>query len=109
MRRGGKRATARPVDRSDPGADLRPRIVGTARERWGSEDYEVRRTSGARADAGDGRSYTCPACHRPVPAASGHVVAWPVEASLLGAIGGAAGVDERRHWHTACWGARGPR
>lgn len=96
-----------PVDRSDPGADLRPRVVGTVRERRGGEEFEVRRVTGAGAAAA--RSYTCPACHRAVPATTAHVVAWPVEPSLLGAIAGASGVDERRHWHTACWASTGPR
>jgi len=27
------------------------------------------------------------------------VVAWPVEKALLSA----EAIDERRHWHTACW------
>jgi hypothetical protein len=32
-------------------------------------------------------------------------VAWPVIASVFGA----AGVEERRHWHTPCWQARDRR
>jgi len=35
-------------------------------------------------------------------------VAWPLVPSL-GAGPGATGLDERRHWHNACWAARDRR
>ncbi|RYY49298.1 MAG: hypothetical protein EON53_04600 [Actinomycetales bacterium] len=57
--------------------------------------WHVRRLTGAGATS----SYTCPDCHRPIPPGTPHVVVWPVEKPLLSA----AAVDERRHWHTACW------
>jgi hypothetical protein len=34
-----------------------------------------------------------------IPPATPHVVAWPSD----------IGIDERRHWHTACWKARDRR
>ena len=34
--------------------------------------------------------------------ATPHVVVWPVEKPLLSADA----LDERRHWHTACWTRR---
>ena len=58
-------------------------------------DFYVRRISGAAST----KPYTCPACHRPIPPATPHVVAWPVEKALLSDDA----LDERRHWHTSCW------
>ena len=52
-----------------------------------------------RLDGSSERTYTCPACHRPIPPATPHVVAWPVQKALLSA----EAVDERRHWHHDCW------
>jgi hypothetical protein len=49
--------------------------------------------------AGSSREYTCPACHQPVRPGTGHVLVWPVVKALLSA----EAIDERRHWHTACW------
>ncbi|MDC4232865.1 hypothetical protein M3T53_03945 [Actinomyces sp. B33] len=48
------------------------------------------------------KEYTCPACLRPVPVGSVHVVAWPEEA----AYGLPQGVEARRHWHSECWRRR---
>lgn len=48
-----------------------------------------------------GRSYLCPGCQQDVAAATPHTVAWPT-ASMHG-------VENRRHWHTACWQARDRR
>jgi hypothetical protein len=45
------------------------------------------------------KPYTCPGCHRTIPMATPHVVVWPVEKALLSADA----LDERRHWHIACW------
>jgi hypothetical protein len=43
------------------------------------------------------RVYRCPGCAQEVVAVP-HVVAWPQGQP-----------DDRRHWHTPCWGARGRR
>jgi hypothetical protein len=48
-----------------------------------------------------GRQYRCPGCQQEVSAAVPHTVVWPSE--------GMRGVDNRRHWHTPCWNARGNR
>ncbi|MBO3724913.1 hypothetical protein J5X07_07715 [Actinomyces bowdenii] len=48
---------------------------------------------------GGDKAYTCPGCHRLIPAGAPHVVAWSNE-SLFGAD---RGLEERRHWHTSCW------
>ncbi|MCW2499230.1 MAG: hypothetical protein JWN87_906 [Frankiales bacterium] len=43
------------------------------------------------------RVYRCPGCAQEVSGVP-HLVAWPEGRP-----------DERRHWHTPCWGARGRR
>lgn len=50
-----------------------------------------------------GKEYVCPGCHRVVAAGAGHVVTWPAEPR----VGTTSPVDDRRHWHTACWERRG--
>ncbi len=50
------------------------------------------------------KTYTCPGCSRLIDPGIAHVVVWPRIAS----IGSASALDERRHWHTACW-TRRPR
>lgn len=45
------------------------------------------------------KNYLCPGCHQSIPPGVGHVVVWPVEPG----IGSASAVDDRRHWHGACW------
>lgn len=61
-------------------------------------EWHVRRLSGA----GSHKSYTCPGCHRAVTPGTAHVVVWPVERPLLSSDA----LDERRHWHGACWDRR---
>jgi len=56
--------------------------------------HVVRSVSGA----GHGKGYRCPGCDQLMPGAQPHVVAWPEGRP-----------DDRRHWHTACWSARGRR
>lgn len=58
-------------------------------------EFHVRPVTGARSV----KTYTCPGCHRPITPATPHLVVWPVERSLLSADA----LEERRHWHTACW------
>ena len=72
-------------------------------ERYGGEEYVVRRLTGSAAR----RAYTCPGCHRQIRPATPHVVAWPVLPSTFARD--AEGVDERRHWHSGCWVARDRR
>ena len=69
-------------------------------EGYGGEDYVVRRLTGSAST----RTYTCPGCHQPIRPATPHVVAWPVLASTFARD--VTGLDERRHWHSPCWGAR---
>jgi hypothetical protein len=66
-------------------------------EEWPDGDWMVRSITGSSST----KNYRCPGCDHEIRPATPHVVAWPVE---LG-----AGLDDRRHWHTACWRARGRR
>ncbi len=52
------------------------------------ETWQWRPVSGQAAV----KSYRCPGCDHEVPVGQPHVVAWRDDA-----------VDDRRHWHTACW------
>jgi len=44
------------------------------------------------------KTYRCPGCDHEIRPATPHVVAWPEGA-----------LDDRRHWHRACWAARARR
>ncbi|MGK5533392.1 ATP/GTP-binding protein [Streptomyces sp. URMC 129] len=62
---------------------------------WRGEEWVVRRIAGAAA----AKHYRCPGCDQEIPPGVAHVVVWP----RLGAV------DDRRHWHGACWNARDRR
>jgi hypothetical protein len=66
-------------------------------ESWQGEEWAVRNVAGASAV---GKRYRCPGCDQEIPSGLAHVVAWP---SSYG------GVDDRRHWHKACWNAKDRR
>jgi hypothetical protein len=61
-------------------------------ESWPDGDWVVRRVPGAAS----AKAYRCPGCDQEIPAGTPHVVAWPADRVGMG-------IDERRHWHTACW------
>jgi hypothetical protein len=69
------------------------------------DDSELRAPSGERSEGGftvrsvgvSDRVYLCPGCSQDVRATP-HVVAWPEGQP-----------DDRRHWHSPCWNARGRR
>ncbi|MEU9334464.1 ATP/GTP-binding protein [Streptomyces sp. NPDC048290] len=63
---------------------------------WQGEEWNIRHVAGSSAQ---GKAYRCPGCDQAIPDGVPHVVAWPQH----------AGVDDRRHWHTACWNARDRR
>lgn len=67
-------------------------------ESWQGEAWSVRHVSGGSA-ASAGKRYRCPGCDQEIPSGMPHVVAWPEH----------SGVDERRHWHKACWNAKDRR
>jgi len=58
------------------------------------DGFVVRRVAGTSS----ARSYRCPGCDQELRPGVPHVVAWPDGQP-----------DDRRHWHTACWDARGRR
>ncbi|MEV6108407.1 ATP/GTP-binding protein [Streptomyces sp. NPDC051940] len=65
------------------------------RDSWRGEDWLVRQVGGAAA----AKHYRCPGCDQEIPPGVPHVVVWPDQGD----------VDDRRHWHTACWNARDRR
>ena len=60
-------------------------------------DWVVRTITGATST----KAYRCPGCDQEIRPATPHVVAWPAE--------GYGTVEDRRHWHKACWKSRGKR
>ncbi|MFD3310239.1 ATP/GTP-binding protein [Streptomyces sp. NPDC058694] len=94
----------RPKGAGDPGRSQSPdgsdpsdRYGGwQSTESWQGEAWSVRHVAGASAQ---GKTYRCPGCDQQIPSGLPHVVAWPEH----------SGVDERRHWHKACWNAKDRR
>ncbi|ANW18047.1 hypothetical protein [Streptomyces clavuligerus] len=87
--KGGDRSPAHSDEPSD-------RYGGFGRtESWQGEDWAVRLVAGASAE---GKRYRCPGCDQEIVGVP-HVVAWPEH----------GGVDDRRHWHKACWNAKDRR
>ena len=60
--------------------------------------WVVRSIAGAAAT----KTYRCPGCQQAIPPGVAHLVAWPAEP----AWSSGSGIEERRHWHTACWQRR---
>lgn len=63
-------------------------------ERKADGEWVVRRVQGSPT-----KDYRCPGCSQLIGRGLAHMVTWPVEKALLSD----AAIDERRHWHTACW------
>ena len=74
--------------------------LGPTTQDWGDRAWSVRQVTGSSAD-GSVRSWLCPGCNQQIASGTPHVVVWPAD--------GVGGVADRRHWHTACWNARGRR
>jgi hypothetical protein len=55
------------------------------------EEWVVRRITGSSST----KTYRCPGCDQEIRPATPHIVAWPRHS-----------LDQRRHWHKACWNAR---
>jgi len=68
-------------------------------ESWPDGDWIVRRVPGAAS----AKAYRCPGCDQEIVPGTPHVVAWPADGARM--PGGLA-LDERRHWHRACWERR---
>ena len=87
----------RPSKHLRPARPLSTSLARTEARRDGS--WVVQPMAGGRSE----KAYTCPDCHRTIPAGAAHVVAWPSTPPL----GSTSAVEARRHWHTACWNRRG--
>ena len=74
-------------DRSGPPESGPERV-----ESWPDGDWVVRSIPGA----GSAKAYRCPGCDQEIVPGTPHIVAWPADR-----VG--VGLDDRRHWHTACW------
>ncbi|WP_082684045.1 MULTISPECIES: hypothetical protein [unclassified Mycobacterium] len=61
-------------------------------------EYEVRPIAAARAV----KTYRCPGCDHEIRPGTAHLVVFPADM-------GERSVDDRRHWHTACWTHRATR
>ncbi|HEY6739618.1 MAG TPA: hypothetical protein VI076_12295 [Actinopolymorphaceae bacterium] len=97
-RKSSRKARRRPSGRS-PAESARPLFGGhESVEEWPDGSWVVRRISGSAST----KPYRCPGCDQLIMPATPHIVSWPVEARSFDA----RGIDERRHWHTACWRAR---
>ncbi|MDB1087647.1 ATP/GTP-binding protein [Streptomyces sp. ACA25] len=94
-RRNHQRGRPRRNQRAEEGADGGDRYGLERTENWRGDDWAVRQVSGS----GAGKRYRCPGCDQEIPPGVPHVVAWPRHGA----------VDERRHWHRACWNARDRR
>jgi len=85
-----------------PELDLeRARSGFTRRESAPDGEWSVRPITAGRAE----KTYVCPGCSTAVLPGVAHLVVWS-EDHLFGA---AAGLAERRHWHTNCWTSRSYR
>jgi len=92
------RRRSEPPDHDDEGQAERIGRGATRRESGPDGDWLVRTVTGTAAS----KTYRCPGCDQEVPPGTAHVVAWPGD-------GAGPGLEQRRHWHTACWNARSRR
>ena len=72
-----------------------PQILERHRDDWNGREYEVRTVTGTNAT----KAYRCPGCDQLIRGGN-HLVVWPVDD---------IDAEDRRHWHRACWQARGRR
>ena len=86
--------------RPDQPDGLEPDQIGRGaprRESGPDGDWLVRPVTGAAAT----KTYRCPGCDQEVRPGTAHLVVWPE--------GIVSGPENRRHWHSPCWSARGRR
>lgn len=103
--RPSKRSSRRPAPRGvepEETAELSlDRILGSmARTESGADGAWTVRTVTSTE-----KTYRCPGCQQLIAKGTSHVVAWQQE----GLFGAEAALADRRHWHQACWKARGRR
>jgi hypothetical protein len=101
----GKGASGRGVGRKGPDVpelDLERARGGIARRESAPDgEWMVRTMTAKNAE----KTYICPECSTAVLPGVAHLVVWKDD-HLFGA---AAGLAERRHWHTNCWMSRSYR
>jgi hypothetical protein len=77
---------------------LSPGLAAATETSVTGDSWVVRSVSGAAAQ----KIYRCPGCQQEIARGVPHLVVWPAEPGLITR----SGVEERRHWHTACWRRR---
>ncbi len=92
-----RRSTKRPYGAEHVPLDVQRATGGRTVQDEPDGEWVVQRVRGGERD------YRCPGCDQIVPAATPHVVAWRADSWFGDAV------EDRRHWHAACWQARGRR
>jgi len=92
-----RRSTKRPYGAEHVELDLDRATGGRTSQSAPDGEWVVQKVRGSD------REYRCPGCDQLVAPGTPHVVAWRSD----GLFGEA--VDDRRHWHSSCWQARGRR
>lgn len=93
------KATGKKGSGEVPELDLERARAGIARRESAPDGEWMVRTMTARNAE---KTYICPGCSTAVVPGVAHLVVWKDD-HLFGA---AAGLAERRHWHTNCWLSR---
>jgi len=94
-----RRSSKRPYGVEHPELDLDRARGGRYVEDGPDGSWTVQRVTGSD------KTFTCPGCHQTVAPGTPHVVAIANDSFF----GTDAAVEDRRHWHSACWTARGRR
>lgn len=98
----GKRGAGKKGGGDVPELDLERARAGIARRESAPDgEWMVRTMTAKNAE----KTYICPECSTAVLPGVAHLVVWKDD-HLFGA---AAGLAERRHWHTNCWMSRSYR
>jgi len=94
-----RRSGKRPYGDEHPALDVDRARGGRFVEDGPDGSWTVQRVSSSE------KSYSCPGCRQEIGPGTAHVVAFASD-SIFGAD---AALEDRRHWHSACWSARGRR
>jgi hypothetical protein len=98
----GRAGAGKKGSRDVPELDLERARAGIARRESAPDgEWMVRTMTAKNAE----KTYICPECSTAVLPGVAHLVVWKDD-HLFGA---AAGLAERRHWHTNCWMSRSYR
>ena len=96
-----RKSSKRPWGGEHPELDLERARAGTRSESGPDGSWTVRRVAASSAV----KTYACPGCQQEIVPGTEHVVAWRSD----NVLGEAAGVADRRHWHSGCWSHRDRR